>query len=197
MGFGSVGDTFRASCTAGTHAGFSVGIDLWNAPPPALLTPPRRARCLSLFSHTECVSRVHDAQARRARMYACVCVRAARSSLFLLVTDAVRRPLPSVRIPSAIRGVTASFGWVRAKETDENRAGDEAERRGSIGGGRGEEFVKSLPRSLHPVISHQLAPYSYYVLSITRGTFRARTNISRLSITIDARINNKLYRAHL
>jgi hypothetical protein len=31
--------------------------------------------------------------------------------------------LPSVRIPSAIRGVTASFGWVRARETDENRAG--------------------------------------------------------------------------
>ncbi|TGZ54984.1 hypothetical protein DBV15_06775 [Temnothorax longispinosus] len=64
-------------------------------------------------------------------------------------------PLPSVRIPSAIRGVTASFGWVRAKETDENRAGMRETRR--------EEFVKSLPRSLHPVISHQLAaPYSYY-----------------------------------
>lgn len=87
------------------------------------------------------------------------------SSLFLLATDAVRRPLPSVRIPSAIRGVTASFGWVRAKETDENRGGDardEVERKGQ--GGRGEEeFVKSLPRSLHPVISRQLAPpYSYY-----------------------------------
>lgn len=124
--------------------------------PSGTLTPPRRARCLSLFSHTEC-SRVHDTQAQWVRMCACAC---ARSSLFLLVTDAVRRPLPSVRIPSAIRGVTASFGWVRAKETDENRAGmrETRSREGAGGpggwggqGGRGEEeFVKSLPEVSAP-----------------------------------------------
>jgi len=42
---------------------------------------------------------------------------------------------------------------------------DEVERGEERGGEGGREFVKSLPRSLHPVISRQLArPDSYYSL---------------------------------
>lgn len=67
-------------------------------------------------------------------------------------SETVLLPFPSAteRIPSAIRGVTASFGWVRAKETDENRAGmcetrSKGERRE---GGRGEGSLSNLYRGL-------------------------------------------------
>lgn len=169
MGFGSVGDTFRASCTAGTHAhaGFSVGIDLWNAPPPTLSTPPRApafSLALSLFfarthsAHVYACTREHYGTLLPSPSSVYGCVRACVTfvSLFLLVADAVRRPLPlsppsSGCIPSAIRGVTASFGWVRAKETDENRAGICETR--SKGGGegkrkKGEGSLSNLYRGL-------------------------------------------------
>jgi len=132
MGFGSVGDTFRASCTVGIYTGFSVGIDLWNAPPPALLPrhgvlPPPPSLSLSPlrpFSFRT-PSAFHAWIHVRAR-FVHTCVYAHVPSLFLASygrgSETASLPPCASRRPYA-GGVTASFGWVRAKETDENRAG--------------------------------------------------------------------------
>jgi len=155
---------------------------------------PRCARCsfsppLFPSSHTECASRVHTYERN-----ACVCVRA---RVFFSFPPSYGRGSETAPLPCAsrrlVRGVTASFGWVRAKETDENRAGMHETRSRERTGGVEEEFVKSLPRSLHPVISRQLAPpYSYYgsygqslrLIEIfcayrSRSTRRSTTNLSR------------------
>lgn len=77
------------------------------------------------------------ARMTRARARSRVCVYM-YSSLFLLVTThtRIRRPFPSVYMLSAIQGVTASFGWVRAKETDRNKSGDMRDEVGETKKGR-------------------------------------------------------------
>lgn len=96
------------------------------APPPALL-PRHAVLALSLsfstppflFSHTECVSRLHThVRARFVHVYA----RAFVSFPPSYGRGSETAPLRAHPVGHT-RGVTASFGWVRAKETDENRAG--------------------------------------------------------------------------
>lgn len=109
------------------------GIDLWNVPPLTLVLPRRIILCLSpslslpCYTYMRfacvCVCKNIHARTRMPCRYTPFPLRVMRTLLSFPLDGDAFLSLSSVRIPSATCGVTASFGWVRARETDKNKAG--------------------------------------------------------------------------